>query len=37
MAAKIYLEHLNLIDEGFNSAEEGVQRAKFQRSNVLPR
>lgn len=37
MAAKIYLEHLNLVDEGFTSADEGVQRAKAQGSNVLSR
>ena len=37
MAAKVCLEHLSLVDEGFNLAVDAVQRAEAQHSNVTSR
>ncbi|XP_046456271.1 tetratricopeptide repeat protein 7B-like isoform X2 [Daphnia pulex] len=37
MAAKVCLEHLNLIDDGFNLATEAVRRAVKQDSNISSR
>ncbi|KAI9556045.1 hypothetical protein GHT06_018612 [Daphnia sinensis] len=37
MAAKVCLEHLNLVDDGFNLASEATKRAEAQDSNVASR
>lgn len=37
MAAKVCLEHLSLVDEGFNLAVEAAQRAETHRSNITSR
>lgn len=37
MAAKICLEHLSLVDDGFRLAGEAARRAELQHSNVLSR
>ena len=37
MAAKVCLEHLNLIDDGFSLATEAVRRAEKHDSNISSR
>lgn len=37
MAAKVCLEHLNLVDDGFNLATEAAKRAEAQGSNITSR